>query len=184
MEYLEITADDINRIAALAERHLTHGSIIIEDICQHAADGDYFGIKAMEGFILAGFYTYVDDTVAFTVPHPELEDELRKRFSDGRIITGDAIYVAPEFQQRGIGQELSRRVSALARSLGGRYFITEAWIQPDGSIPSRKAFLCNGEVLFEKTIPLFYQGMDKLGMECPVCGKNCICGAQIQMHRL
>lgn len=184
IEYMDTTSEDYDEIADLAEKYLTHGSAIKEEIHRKDAEGRYFGVKAVEDGEIVGFYTYVDDCIEFTVPHPELEQRIAELAGDEKIITGDAIFISPNHQRRGIGMEVSRRVSEHARRRGGKLFITEAWVHPDGSIPSRKAFLCNGEVVFEETIPMFYQGLDQLGLECPICGKNCVCGAQIQVHRL
>ncbi len=184
MEYLEIKPEEFDEIAKEIERQLTHGKVIIDEIKRKCEEGRYFGIKAVENGELAGFYTYVDDVIECTVPHPELEKEIEEFAAGEKVTTGDAIFIHPNFQRRGLGMELARRVSAHAKSKGAKYFITEAWIHPNGSIPSHKAFLCNGEVVWEKTIPLFYKDMDKLGMECPICGKNCICGAELQLHKL
>ena len=184
MEYVEIEKDDVRTIAELSEANLTHGDTIINRILEDVREGRYYGVKAIENGKMAGFYTYVDDSIEFTTPQSELEKKIAEIADGGKVVTGDSIFIYPEFQHRGLGQELARRVSGLARAHGGKYFITEAWIHPDGSIPSHKALLCNGEVVFEKVIPMFYKDIWKLGMECPICGRNCVCGAEIQLHKL
>ena len=184
MQYCEICSDDIETIAVLSERHLTHGEKIIKDINSRKDLKDYFGVKAVEDGEIVGFYTCIEGRIEFTLPHPEMYRIIREMIGDEKIITGDTLYVNPAYRGRGIASELARHITVMSRERGGKYFLTEAWIHPDGIIPAKKIVPFNGDVIYEKTIPRFYSDLYKYGMEGPICGKNCVCGAQIELHRL
>ena len=185
MEYREVMPEDVAYIAGRIEQELTHGDEIVATVLKKAAEGRYFGVKAVaDDGRIAAFYTYTDDCVDFTVPHPELERRIREIVGRNKVITGDAMFVEPEFRHRGIATELSHQMIAHAKARGVRYLVTEAWMHPDAEIPARQTLLHYGTVVMEETIPMFYRGMEKYGMECPICGRSCRCGAQVQLHRL
>ncbi|MBR2527825.1 MAG: GNAT family N-acetyltransferase [Blautia sp.] len=184
MEYCEIGSQDLETIAILSERHLTHGKKILDDIRQHRLMTDYFGVKAVEQDQIIGFYTCIEGRLEFTLPHPEAEREIRKIIGDKKIVTGDTLYVDPAYRGRGIASELSRRVTEMARKRGGKFFLTEAWIHPDGIVPARKIVPFNGDVVYRKILPGFYRDLYKYGMECPICGRDCVCGAEVELHIL
>ena len=184
IEYLELLPEDVETVAELAERHLTHGEAVKEDIRRKSREGRYFGVKAVRDGKIVGFYSYTDHCVEFTVPHPALERRIRELTGDSHVVTSDALYLDSGYQHRGIATELSLRLSARARSRGVRYMVTELWTHPDGRIPALKALLHNGEVVMTETVPMFYAGMEERGMECPICGRGCQCGAQVMVQRL
>ncbi len=184
MYYCEIGPEDIESIAVLSERHLTHGKKILQDIRSHRNMKDYFGIKAVENSEMVGFYTCIEGDLVFTLPHPETEKILRTLTGGEKTITGDTLYVNPAYRGKGIARELARRITELARQRGARFFLTECWIHPDGVIPAEKIVPLNGDVIYEETIPRFYRDLYKYGMTCPICGVDCSCGAKVELHRL
>lgn len=184
MEYSEVQREDIDFIAHKIEEELTHGDAIINEIFRKRDEGRYHGVKVVDDGRIIGFYTYTDDCIDFTMPHPELERRLRDMIHGGKVITGDALYLEPAYQHHGIATEISHRLIAHAKERGAKYLVTEAWMHPDGEIPARETLLHYGTVVYEEDIPMFYEGMEEFGMTCPICGDKCVCGAQVQLHRL
>jgi GNAT superfamily N-acetyltransferase len=184
MEFCTVGPEDLETIAIISEQHLTHGKKILEEIRHHRNLKDYFGVKAVEKGEMIGFYTCIENDIVFTLPHPEMKSLIEKMTAGEKTITGDTLYVKPAWRGKGIASELAKRVTAMARERDGKYFLTEAWIHPEGVTPAKKIVVFNGEVIFEKIIPFFYRDLSKYGMECPICGKDCRCGAQVQLHRL
>ena len=139
MEFCPVGPEDLETIAVLSEQYLTHGKKIKDDIRHHRDMKGYFGVKAVENGEMIGFYTCIEDDIIFTLPHPELKSEIEKITGGEKTITGDTLYVEPAWRGKGIASELARRITDMARERGGKYFLTEAWIHPEGVTPAKKS---------------------------------------------
>ena len=182
MEYLPITKDDIRPIIDLTVEHLTHGDYIVNEISRAAEAGNYYGIKAVEDGVLAGFNTYKRG-IEFTLPHPELSELIRDLAPEEYVFNGDSFYVDSRFRRRGVGRELTFLARDDMLSRGGRYFLGELWVHPDGIIPASTPNSFYGETVFERFVPLFYKDLSRYGMCCPICGEDCRCSAVVRLAR-
>ncbi len=183
MDFKPITNDDVGQIIDLTMQHLTFGTYIANEIHRAAEEGNYYGVKAVEDGNIVGFNA-VKRGIDFTFPHPELEEEIGKMAPAEYVFNGDTLYVDSRYRRQGIGREMTLIVRDQILALGGRYFLGELWVYPDGSIPASSSNKCYGDIVYERLVPLFYREMSRYGMRCPICGEDCQCGAVIRLIRL
>ena len=183
IHYEPIAKEDIDMIADLTAEHLTHGDYVLNEIRTSAKTENYYGVKAMEDGKLVGYLTFKRG-IEFTLPHPELTEEIVQISSGEYVFTGDAISVDSNFRRRGVARELTLRARDQMLALGGRYFLGELWVHPDGSVPARTPTEYYGETVFEEYVPFFYRDLPRYGMCCPICGEDCRCGALMRLVRL
>jgi GNAT superfamily N-acetyltransferase len=182
MEFKYITKDDIGPIIDLTLEHLTNGDYISKEISRAVEEGNYYGVKAVENGVLAGFNTYKRG-IEFTLPHPELTEVISKLAPEESVFNGDAFYVDQRFRRKGIGRELTFRARDHMMALGGRYFLGELWVYPDGIIPASTPNSYYGDTVFERLVPFFYRDLPRYGMRCPICGEDCRCSAVVRLAR-
>ena len=180
MEYSRIISDDIENIVHITLDNLTGGMAISNEMENHVKAGNYFGIKATENGDMKGFIA-VTKGIEFTLPHPELEEELSKRFPREMVMTGDGAYVDPSCRRKGICSELVHRMMKQMLDMGCHYLLAELWEHPDGVVPMKTPVELFGTPVFEKRIPLFYKDISHYGMICPICGTNCKCSALVRV---
>jgi len=183
MEYQPITKDDIDPIIELTLTYLTNGEYIADEICRAAEEGNYYGVKAVEDGKIVGFNT-VKRGIEFTLPHPEIEKVIRNLTPDEAcVFNGDSFYVDRNYRRRGIGRELTFLARDQMMALGGRYFLGELWVHPDGVVPASTPNSYYGETVFERLVPFFYRDLPRYGMRCPICGDDCQCSAVVRLTR-
>ena len=182
MEFKYITKDDIDPIIELTMKHLTYGDYVANEIRRSVEEGNYYGVKAVENGVLAGFNTYKRG-IEFTLPHPELSEVISKMAAKENVFTGDAFYVDSGHRRQGIGRELTFKARDHMMALGGRYFLGELWVYPDGIVPASTPNSYYGNTVFERLVPFFYRDLPRYGMRCPVCGENCVCSAIVRLCR-
>ena len=183
MEISPITQDDIEEIISLTVEHLTHGDYVADKMSRSASSGNYYGFKVEDDGEMKGFLTFKRG-IEFTLPHPEMMEEITSRFPEEEVFNGDSFYVDPSLRRQGIGRELMRLSRDKMLELGGRFFLEEMWVYPDGKVPAKSPTDNFGESVYEKLIPLFYKELPRYGMCCPVCGEDCRCGAYMRVLEL
>ncbi len=183
IEYREIQEKDIPLIIELYNIYLNSGESIAETIRSAWEGGNYSGYIAFSGKEPAGFFT-INEGISFTYPHPELEADLKEFCSGKKTGYADAILVLPEYRLDGIAEKLSEKAVPLLLNLGYDYFLAEIWIYPDGTSPAKPVFESMGDVIWQKRVDGFYDELEKYNMECPICGKHCICGAWVEIMDL
>ncbi len=183
MEISPITCDDIEQIINLTIEHLTRGDYVASSMRSAAESGNYFGFKAVENGEMKGFLTFKHG-IEFTLPHPELMAEISRLLPEQEVFTGDSFYVEPSCRRRGVGREMMRLSKDEIMEMGGRYFLEEMWVYPDGKIPAKSPTDNFGDSVYEKLVPLFYKDLSRFGMCCPICGEECRCGAYLRVLEL
>lgn len=183
LRYEEITDSDIDWVIEEICSNLTKGQYIETCIRNSLEEGNYYGIKALDGDERVGFLTFKRG-IEFTYPHPDLEDKIAAMVPAEKVFNGDGIYVKHSIRKGGIGTEMTRRARDKMLRLGGEYFLGELWVYPDGQRPSATPTNDYGETVYEEYVPHFYKDNDKYGLECAVCGEHCRCGAVVRLVRL
>lgn len=183
IEYRPIKAADLPLIKELYARHLNSGKLIAQQIDLCWREGSYVGYTAKEEGELLGFLT-VRPGIDFTYPHPELEAELADFVGEKRLAMCDALLVLPGFRNEGVAHVLAERIRELLIQMSYDYFLEEIWIYPDGSIPAKKALESIGRVVWRRRYDSFYRELDKYDMSCPICGRDCVCGAWVEVLEL
>lgn len=180
MRYEEITPADYNEVCEIYEAYLNSGDYIKDEIRESMENQDFIGLKAVDGETVAGM-CFGSAGIRLTYPHPELEAELQAAAGDRKVFTFDALAVRPEYRGQHISIELLTRLAALIRSRGYPVTLSEMWVYPDGDIPVVPLLPHIGKPLYETRAEGFYKDLAKYGLECPICGKNCVCNALLQL---
>ena len=183
LRYSEIDENDIDTISTMTERYLTHGNYIRKAITREASRHNYYGVKVEDGTRMVGFLTFKEG-IDFTLPHAELEQKIRAMTTDGMVVNGDAVFVNPAYRKCGLGGGMMRRSLSIMRAMGAKYLLLEFWIYPDMKIPALYLPDANLKILYEERLEQFYRDLPRYGMTCPICGKDCRCGALIRLFAL
>jgi GNAT superfamily N-acetyltransferase len=181
--YRPIRESDIPQIIELYARYLNGGQSIADSIRAAWADGSYLGYIAIEDGSTLGCMT-VRRGIEFTYPHPELEAELAAFTKGKRVAYCDALIVLPGHRGEGAAHVLSTRVRELLVQMSIDYFLAEIWIYPDGHAPAQNVFESIGTILWKRRIDGFYRDLARYGLNCPVCGADCVCGAWVEVMEL
>lgn len=180
MEYRDFTEADIERYISDYNKYLNEGVLTADKVKKALARDEYFGSIAEENGEIAGYFTFTDG-IAFTYPHKRLQEKVKNAAGSRHINTADALLVIPGFRGRGVATGLAERNKRLLTERKQELFLTEIWIYPDGQSPAKMVYDRMGKVVWSETIPLFYNEAQKYGISCPLCGKNCRCGAYIHV---
>ena len=180
MRYLPLRGEDISEVTELYARWLNGGQSIRDDIFRAWDAGAYFGTRAVLRGQTAGIFT-MREGLEFTYPHPELEAEVLEQAHGRKIYTSDALLVLPEYRDEGIAHRLIHDTIRQLRQREPGVVLTEIWIYANGKCPAREPLETMGRVFWRKRVPGFYRYLDRYGITCPICGKNCVCGAWVEM---
>lgn len=183
VSYSLITQEDLPQIIYLHETYLNSGSYIRSTIEAAFLAGKYVGYKACDGNKIIGFFS-VQEGIIFTYPHEELEKHIHTLVCEREIYTVDGIIVLEEYRNRGIAGELLCLMKEYILKRKENMVLIEMWIYPDGMIPAEKPLMGLGDVVYQEVIPMFYRNIQMYGIECPICGTSCKCGAKIKLLRL
>ncbi len=181
--YGEVEKTDREEIIRIYEEYLNSGEYIRKDIEDHFGSDGYFGYKACCDGKIAGVISGRKG-MALTYPHPVIEEEIRSCTKEHKVYTPDMLVVLPRYRRQKIAGYLVGKMREWLLLTGQELALTELWIYPGGSIPAKAAIGHLGKVIFEKTVPDFYKENGKYNISCPICGKNCKCGALIQIFQL
>ncbi len=182
-EYYELTASDLPELVEYYERFLNSGDFVKNNITAAYESGGYFGIKAVADGVSIGYFTVMKE-FALTYPHPDIESLLTPILKGRRFVTVDSLMVLPEYREEGIAHELCKKVTQQLKERDIEMLAVEIWVFPDGSSPARVIYEQMGRSIFKKEVPMFYEGASKYGIVCPICGKDCKCGACIEVIEL
>lgn len=183
VEYSLIEEKDLPKIICMQETYLNSGTYICDTIRNAFVNQNYLGYKACDGNETIGFFS-VQEGIAFTYPHEALEQELVDIVKQQKVYTVDGIIVLEKYQNQGIASNLIKQIKKCLLEKGAQLVLIEMWIYPDDTIPAQKPLVELGNAIYEKRLPMFYRDIQKYGIQCPVCGKQCQCGALIQLIEL
>lgn len=62
-----------------------------------------------------------------------------------------------------------------------KYTLHELWVHPNGFVPALGVIKTFGEARYLGQFDNFYKDFYHFGYVCPICGKDCICSAQIYL---
>lgn len=183
IQYSEIEKKDLKEIINIYEKYLNSGKYIRKSIRDAFISKDFIGYKACDGERIIGFFTG-QGGIAFTYPHPELEQEILEFAAGRKIYTPDGLYVAEEYRNKGIAAELILRMRESIRNKDVELALVELWIYPDRTVPAKIPLKGIGRAVYQKKVPMFYHKLKEYGVKCPICGDDCKCGVLIQLLEL
>lgn len=180
LEYRKISENDITQVIELYETYLNSGTFISNSIRENFHAEDFLGFQACEDGKMVGFFTG-QGGIGFTYPQPELEKEIFKFVGTKKVYTPDGLFVLEEYRGRGIAGKLIELMKKRLIEEKVELALVELWIYPDGTIPAQDPLRGIGKPVFQKKVPMFYKGLKKYAIKCPLCGDDCTCGALIQL---
>ncbi len=183
IRYSEIRQGDIRQVVRRYEQYLNSGEYIRNDILEAFRASGYVGYKAEDGGRIVGIVSGRRG-IAFTYPHPELGEELSGYAGCRGVYTVDCLLVLPEYRHTGIARNLIYCIRRWLKGIKTELVLAEIWMYPDASVPAAAAFAHLGRTVFHRALPEFYKENETYGIECPICGKHCCCGALIEMYLL
>lgn len=182
-QYLPLEESDFEIMVELYKKYLNDGELIDQHLKEGMESDGYIGFKCVsEGGEVCGLFT-AGAGIDFTCGHLDLAEKIRTDYPYTSIYTADMLVVKPEYRQYGIAAELVLKLRDKLHECGVDFFLAELWRVPDGRLPG-KVVLEVGKEIEHTFYPNFYKDIAKYGLSCPICGKDCICGADICLMEL
>lgn len=171
---------DVDAITRMYETYLNEGPSIRDYVREGLENEGLVSIKCVDTDTgeLVGIIGSRPG-LEFTYPHPELEEEIRKRWGPDGIYSSDVMIVNPDYRHRGVAKELTLRLREGLITRGASCIAMELWIRPDGEIPALHPVHYLGEPTVVTISRDFYKDLARYGLSCPECGSDCHCGAMI-----
>ena len=183
IEYSEIREEDIETLLDLYEKYLNSGEYVRNDIEKSYRREDHIGYKAVENGRIIG-WTGVSEGIAFTYPHPELEEKLGRLVLGRKICTLDALLVLPSYRNHGVAHMLNKQLMKKVLDRQYDFILYEIWVYPDGEIPAQEIEGASLHIVYEELIKGFYKDGGAYGVSCPICGTECRCSALVRLAEL
>lgn len=178
-----MTSDDLDELIKLHSEYLNYGEGIRPHFDKILKDSDSIALKYTVNGETAGIFIYTKG-VSLSGNHDELSSELLRLSEGMNVYTGDAVLVRKEYRFMGIADKLCSAMLTELRQRGVQLAVHEFWVYPDGHIPAKKMFRVFNENIFLGRFEYFYRDFHHFGYICPVCGKNCVCAAEIYLAKI
>jgi len=178
-----IIFSDLDEFVRLHDKYLNYGEGVRPHFEKVLKDERTIAIKYMIDGEMAGATVFTVG-IAFSGGHPDLCDEMDKLTGGQLTYTADALFVREKYQHLGVSQGLFSLVAEELRDRDVRFVVNELWIHPDGTQPARDIIKAFGEIAYQKEHKNFYMDFYQYGYLCPICGKDCICGAQVNLSKV
>jgi len=183
-KYERIQEADLEAMTAIYKRYLNKGESIGSQIRQGFYESQFVGVKCIDKTggicgIISGF-----KGIRFTCGHEELVNKIKKKYKDESIYTTEMLVVLPGKRHQGIGEELVRRFKKQLDQTDAKYLLSELWRKPGGKVPGKVIVEVLGNEVEHWYLANFYKDLAKYKLTCPICGENCICGADISLIKL
>jgi GNAT superfamily N-acetyltransferase len=182
-EVQPITLNDLTQLVELHCKYLNYGEGIRPHFESALRDEATIALKyVMDGEIL-GIVIYTKG-ITFSGGHPELCRRVQQLTGGELTYTGDALLVREEHRGKGIPQKLYCTLVEELRQQKVCYTVNELWVYPDGRIPARGVIRTLGDALYIGHYDNFYKDFYHYGYVCPICGRDCICSADIYLCKI
>lgn len=185
-----IEESDLEEVSKLYFKYLNGGDYIKEQIEVEIKSKDFIGFKAKADNKIVAL-AYGTRGMGFTYPRKDIESDLLdyirnydKTFEESKIFSSDALLVLPDFRHNGLANKLMLLLRESLIKTGYKYVFVEMWRHIDGFVPAEAPHDLLGEVIYRKEYLNFYNKLIDFGITCPICGRDCKCGAQIEIIKL
>ncbi|MDD2447163.1 MAG: hypothetical protein PHY91_05700 [Tissierellia bacterium] len=178
ISYRKILPTDYDLVLYLYQRYLNSGEYIAETLYKDMADPEYLGFIMEDKDNCVGIIS-AKPNISFTYPKKELEEEIKNHIGNRRIFTLDTIIIDEKFRGRHLSCSLGKLLIDALKDIGVELLLVEYWILSNGDIPADRFLKKFTNQIYYKKIPLFYEGLNDYNVECPICGKQCTCGAEV-----
>lgn len=184
LQYDDVTKKDIDEMIRLYRKYLNDGEPIIDQITDNYYSGSFVGVKCINdnGKIIGVLSGYKG--LDFTCGHDELAADIRTRYPEAMIYTTEMLVVRPEYRHQGVAAGLVNQFNDRISKTDAQYLLVELWREPTGRVPGRVILSELGGEVEHRYIPMFYKNLADYGLTCPICGVECVCGADICLLKL
>jgi GNAT superfamily N-acetyltransferase len=178
-----ICSDDIDELVCLHELYLNYGDGIRPHFEEILRDSDSVALKYMINDEMAGLFIYTKG-IALSGNHSETEACIEKLSEGKSVYTGDAVLVKKEYRCLGVARKLCAAMIKELRRRGAELAVHEFWVHPNGHIPAQRMFRVFTKNIFIGRYEQFYRDFHHFGYLCPICGKECVCAAEIYLAEI
>lgn len=183
-QYLPLDISDLPIMVELYKKYLNDGPSIEGYLKEGFESDGYIGFKCLDEYdnVCGVFSTRIG--IDFTCEHFALVNKIKENHSNKKIYTADMLVVLPEYRHFGIAYELVLKLKNKLIEYEVDLFLVELWREPDGRLPGKVILDWLGKEIEHTFYPDFYKDIAKYELTCPICGTNCICGADICLIEL
>ena len=178
-----MTLCDLDELISLHEEYLNYGDGIRPHFETILRDPDSIALKYMLDGKMAGLFIYTKG-IALSGGHDEIRAQLEELSAGKTVYTGDAVLVKSEYRKLGIADKLCAAMIQELRRRDAELAVHEFWVYPDGYIPASRMFEVFDTNIFIGRFVNFYRNFHHFGYICPICGKECVCAAEIYLAEI
>lgn len=178
ISFRKILPTDYNLVLQWYQRYLNSGEYIAETLYKDMTNEEYVGFVMEDDENCVGIIS-AKPNICFTYPKRELEEEIKNHIGNRRIFTLDSIVIDEKFRGRHLSCTLGKLLIDALKDIGVELLLVEYWIMTNGDIPADRFLKKFTKQIYSKKIPMFYDHLNDYNIECPICGKQCVCGAEV-----
>lgn len=178
ISFRKILPTDYNLVLQWYQRYLNSGEYIAETLYKDMTNEEYVGFVMEDKENCVGIIS-AKPNISFTYPKKELEEEIMNHIGSRRIFTLDSIVIDEKFRGRHLSCTLGKLLIDALKGIGVELLLVEYWILVNGDIPADRFLKKFTKQIYSKKIPMFYDQLNDYNIECPICGKQCVCGAEV-----
>lgn len=180
---MKIEKTDIDEVEKLHSLYLNYGEGVRPHLEKVISDDNSICLKYVKknqiiGIIMANKGIYLSGG------HFDICKQISDMVKGEITYTGDALLILKEYRGREILKELFSELCVKLKEKSAKYFLSELWRYPDNKVPAYNGLQNFKNSFFIGTYKNFYKGFYKNGYICPLCGKNCICSADIYLSEI
>jgi hypothetical protein len=132
---------------------------------------------------MVGLFIYTKG-IALSGNHDETAARIKALCKGRKVYTGDAVLVKSGYRKLGVAGKLCTAMIGELRRCGAQLAVHEFWVHPNGHIPAQRMFSVFTKNTFIGRFEKFYRDFHHFGYLCPICGKDCICAAEIYLAEI
>jgi len=178
-----ITERDIDELVRLHEEYLNYGEGIRPHFTEALRNSDTAALKYTADGKTVGILIYTKG-IALSGNHDDVEARLREMSAGKNVYTGDAVLVRKEYRSMDIADKLCLAMLQELRRRGAELVVHEFWVYPNGKVPALKMCRVYTKSVFLGRFENFYRDFHHFGYFCSICGKECICAADIYLAEI
>ncbi len=178
ISFRKMLPTDYDLVLDWYQRYLNSGEYIVKTLSQDMVNPEYIGFIMEDDNECIGIVS-AKPNISFTYPKKDLENEIMSYVGDRPIFTLDTIAIDERYRGRQLSYTLGKLLIDSLKDKGIELLLTEYWMIPDGDIPANRFLQKLTKQIYSKKIPMFYTELSNYNMLCPVCGNECVCGAEV-----
>lgn len=185
MKIQEITKEDFKEIRFLFYHYLNSGKGIDFYLNNLFFNETMTGLKYVTDDNSIAAVLICSESIAFTIPKPELEKKVADIVGNDLVYTIDAIITKETYRNMKLQHKLVNEMNSLLKEKSINWILLEQWIKA-GQLDCNFSLDSHYQTKYNLGIfPDFYHDITEHHIICPVCKdmSNCCCGANINLYQ-